>query len=82
MEEKVTKMRGLRVQYVNKGPHSISHPSEFKSHINVKLDEDGKFVGLPEMWVELLEISPELAPCTQYRFILQPRLYNTGQPKF
>jgi uncharacterized protein YuzE len=40
--------------------HSISDPQNFKSHIKVKFDEKGKIIGMPELWVDLLKISPEM----------------------
>ena len=40
--------------------HKISDPKGFKSHIHVKFDEDGKIIGMPELWVDLLKISPEM----------------------
>jgi len=48
----------------SKSVHTISKPKSFKKHINVKIDENGKLVGMPELWVDLLKISPEMVEYT------------------
>lgn len=44
----------------SKSLHTISGPTKFKKHIHVSLDEEGKLEGMPEQWVDLLELSPEM----------------------
>lgn len=40
--------------------HEISRPEYLKSGIKVKLNEHGKFEGLPDVWVKLLKLSPSM----------------------
>lgn len=48
----------------SKSAHVISMPTNFKSHIQVKFDKDGKLIGMPELWVDLLKLSPEMVQYT------------------
>ena len=40
--------------------HTISGPTNFVEGIQIKYDADGKLIGMPEMWVDLLELSPKI----------------------
>jgi hypothetical protein len=40
--------------------HTVSTPQNMAKGINVKFDENGKLVGIPEIWVKLLKISEEM----------------------
>jgi p21-activated kinase 2 len=42
------------------GVHSISMPENLKQGIKVKYNEEGKFEGLPNVWVNILKLSPHL----------------------
>ena len=40
--------------------HIITEPIKFEPGIQVKTDSKGRLIGMPEMWVDLLEMSPEI----------------------